>query len=47
MSSLAAFAADLLSGKVKVIDLTQTLSPEFPTIALPPEYGQCAPFRLE
>jgi kynurenine formamidase len=47
MSSLAAFAADLLSGKVKVIDLTQTLAPEFPTIALPPQFGQCAPFRLE
>ena len=47
MSSLAAFAADLMSGKVKVIDLTQTLSPEFPTIALPPQFGQCAPFRLE
>ena len=47
MSSLAAFAADLASGKVRVIDLTQTLSPEFPTIALPPQFGQCAPFRLE
>jgi kynurenine formamidase len=47
MSSLAAFAADLLAGRIKVIDLTQTLSPDFPTIALPPEFGQCAPFRLE
>ena len=47
MSSLAAFAADLLAGKIKVIDLTQTLTPEFPTIALPPQFGQCAPFRLE
>ena len=47
MSSLAAFAADLLAGKIRVIDLTQTLSPEFPTIALPPIFGQCAPFRLE
>ena len=47
MSSLAAFAADLIAGKIKVIDLTQTLSPEFPTIALPPEFGQCAPFRME
>ena len=47
MSNLAAFAADLLAGKIKVVDLTQTLSPEFPTIALPPEFGQCAPFRLE
>ena len=47
MSSLAAFAADLVAGKIKVIDLTQTLSPDFPTIALPPEFGQCAPFRME
>jgi kynurenine formamidase len=47
VSSLAAFAADLLAGKIRVIDLTQPLSPEFPTIALPPIFGQCAPFRLE
>ena len=47
MSTLAAFATDLMAGKIRVIDLTQTLSPEFPTIALPPEFGQCAPFRLE
>jgi kynurenine formamidase len=47
MTNLAAFAADLLAGKIEVVDLTQTLSPDFPTIALPPEFGQCAPFRLE
>jgi kynurenine formamidase len=47
MNTLAAFAADLASGRIKVIDLTQTLSADFPTIALPPEFGQCAPFRLE
>ncbi len=47
MTSLATFAADLASGRIKVIDLTQTLSADFPTIALPPEFGQCAPFRLE
>jgi kynurenine formamidase len=47
MNTLAAFAADLASGHIKVIDLTQTLSADFPTIALPPEFGQCAPFRLE
>src|SRR6476620_953591 len=45
--SLSQFAADILSGGIQIIDLTQTLSPEFPTIALPPEFGQCAPFRLE
>ena len=47
MSMLADFAAAIVSGKIKVIDLTQTLSPDFPTIQLPPEFGQCAPFRLE
>ena len=47
MTSLAAFAADIATGKIHVVDLTQTLSPEFPTIVLPPEFGQCAPFRLE
>jgi kynurenine formamidase len=35
-------AADL-----RLVDLTQTLSPDFPTIALPPEMGQCRPFRME
>ena len=47
MSNLADFAADLVSGRITVVDLTQTLSADFPTIALPPEFGQCAPFRLE
>ncbi len=35
------------SGAVEVIDLTHTLDPEFPVIVLPPELGQCAPFRAE
>jgi kynurenine formamidase len=47
MSMLADFATAIVTGKIKVIDLTQTLSPDFPTIQLPPEFGQCAPFRLE
>jgi kynurenine formamidase len=42
-----AFAQALTSGAMRVIDLTQTLAPDFPIIALPPELGQCAPFRLE
>ena len=37
----------LASGRIRVIDLTQTLTPEFPQIALPPEMGQCWPFRIE
>ena len=47
MSSLTAFAADLATGKLKIVDLTQTLAPDFPTIVLPPQFGQCAPFRME
>jgi len=47
MSSLSAFTADLLAGTIRVVDLTQTLAPDFPTIVLPPNFGQCAPFRME
>jgi kynurenine formamidase len=42
-----AFAKGVASGAIRVVDLTQTLSQDFPTIVLPPEFGQCAPFRLE
>src|ERR1700722_20128121 len=45
-NSLISLAAELLSGQIRVVDLTQTLSPDFPQIALPPEFGQCSPFRL-
>src|SRR6476660_3710557 len=39
--------AALAGGSVRVIDLSQTLSPRFPQIVLPPEFDQCAPFRME
>ena len=32
---------------VHLVDLTQTLSPDFPAIVLPPEMGQSRPFRSE
>ena len=32
---------------MRVVDLSQTLSPRFPQIVLPPEFDQCAPFRME
>jgi kynurenine formamidase len=35
------------SPRLQLVDLTQTLSPEFPPIVLPPEMGQCRPFRME
>lgn len=44
---LGALVNALASRRIRVIDLTQTLTPEFPQIALPPEMGQCAPFRVE
>ena len=44
---LTQLAAALQGGGIEVIDLTQTLSPDFPQIALPPEMGQCWPFRIE
>lgn len=37
----------LTAGGLQVVDLTQTLSSKFPQIALPPEMGQCWPFRIE
>src|SRR6185436_17276585 len=47
MTDLLAFASAIASGAIEVVDLTHTLSPEFPTIVMPPELGQCAPFRME
>jgi kynurenine formamidase len=47
MSVLAQLAKQLVSGKIQVVDLTHTLSPEFPHISLPPEMGQAWPFRIE
>ena len=45
--TLASLVRDLSTGRIRIIDLTQTLSPEFPPIVLPPEFGQAAPFRIE
>ena len=44
---LTELAAKMASGDVKVVDLTHTLDPDFPVIILPPEFGQCARFRME
>jgi kynurenine formamidase len=47
MNALAQFMEAFAAGKIRVVDLTQTLSPEFPAISLPPEMGQAWPFRIE
>jgi kynurenine formamidase len=47
LSLLRELASALASRRIRVVDLTQTLTPDFPQIALPPEMGQCWPFRIE
>lgn len=47
MSTLMDFASNIATGQTKVVDLTHTLDPDFPVIILPPEFGQCARFRME
>ena len=47
MSALAALTDALTTGSIETVDLTHTLDPAFPVIVLPPEFGQCARFRVE
>ena len=47
MNVLSQLVEAFSSGKIRVVDLTQTLAPEFPSISLPPEMGQAWPFRIE
>src|SRR5258708_15723557 len=44
---LSELSGALTNGGVRVVDLSQTLSARFPQIVLPPEFDQCAPFRME
>lgn len=37
----------LAQGQTRIIDLTITLTEDFPTIVLPPEFAQSAPVRIE
>ena len=45
--ALKGLATAMYSGNVEIVDLTHTLDSDFPVIVLPPEFGQCAPFRAE
>ena len=47
MDALSQLATALGTGAVRIVDLTHTLDPDFPVIVLPPEFGQCARFRVE
>ncbi len=44
---LAALIQAIDSKKVRFVDLTQTLSPSFPALQLPPQFGQTAGFSIE
>jgi kynurenine formamidase len=44
---LVEFAGSFANDSIRIVDLAQTLSPRFPQIVLPPEFDQCAPFRME
>lgn len=37
----------LTDGGIEVVDLTNTLTPDFPVIAVPAQFSQCAPFKKE
>ena len=44
---LTSLATLIAGGGVRVVDLTQTLSEDTPTLVLPPPFGQCAPFSRQ
>ena len=44
---LSDLACALADQSIKIVDLTHTLDPDFPVIILPPEFNQCARFRIE
>ena len=45
--TLLDLVAELAGGRIRLVDLTQTLSPDFPPIVLPPEMSQSWPVRIE
>lgn len=45
--TLRAVAEQLATGAIRVIDLTHTLSPTFPALQLPPQFGQVQSFKIE
>src|ERR671915_113921 len=44
---LADLAAGIVSGGIRVVDLTVPLEPATPTIQLPPQFAPSKPFSLE
>lgn len=44
---LAEFSEGIAQGAIRIVDLTQTLSERFPTLQLPPQFGQAWGFKKE
>jgi kynurenine formamidase len=44
---LADLAAAISAGRIRVVDLAQTLRPATPVIQLPPQFAPSSPFRIE
>ncbi len=44
---IADFGAAIAGGSIRMVDLTHTLSEEFPALILPPEFGQVWAFKQE
>ncbi|MBQ1764893.1 MAG: cyclase family protein [Aquincola sp.] len=47
MTATAQLLDHLQTGALRVVDLTHTLSPDFPALVLPPQFGQVWGFRQE
>ncbi|MQP68409.1 cyclase family protein [Niveispirillum sp. SYP-B3756] len=45
--TLSGLIAGIATQRIRTVDLTNILSPDFPVIVLPAEFGQCEPFRME
>ena len=45
--TLEKLLSNIQGGGIRVVDLTETLRPEYATITLPPEFGQALPFSKE
>lgn len=44
---LQQLAVQIACDSIRIVDLTHALDPDFPVMILPPEFGQCARFRME
>lgn len=44
---LSGLAGAVAAGGIRVVDITQELSPDTPVLVLPPPFNNCSPFKVE